>query len=61
MIKYINKIGTILIMAAVCMGCSLTDQPVDEDGLLITDRAECFVSNFELLGLTSRPSELRIR
>jgi hypothetical protein len=50
MIKYINKIGTILIMAAVCMGCSLTDQPVDEDGLLITDRAECFVSNFELLG-----------
>jgi len=24
--------------------------PVDEDGLLITDRAECYVSNFELLG-----------
>lgn len=26
------------------------DFPVDEDGLLITDRAECYVSNFELLG-----------
>ncbi|SJN46658.1 hypothetical protein FM107_14710 [Sphingobacterium sp. JB170] len=23
---------------------------MDEDGLLITDRAECYVSNFELLG-----------
>ena len=37
-------------MTAIWMGCSLTDNPVDEDGLLITDRAECFVSNFELLG-----------
>ncbi|MGX5817131.1 hypothetical protein ACWKWU_02990 [Chitinophaga lutea] len=26
------------------------DLPVDEDGLLITDRAECYVSNFDLLG-----------
>jgi hypothetical protein len=25
------------------------DFPIDEDGLLITDRAECYVSNFELL------------
>ena len=24
--------------------------PVDEDGLLITQRAECYVGNFELLG-----------
>ncbi len=29
---------------------SCTDFPVDEDGLLITDRAECYVSNFDLLG-----------
>jgi hypothetical protein len=29
-------------------GCS--EFPVDEDGLLITERAECYVSNFELLG-----------
>ena len=26
------------------------DFPVDDDGLLITPRAECYVSNFELLG-----------
>lgn len=24
--------------------------PIDEDGLMITDRNECYVSNFELLG-----------
>lgn len=48
--KYINKIGVLLLATAVWMGCSLTDNPVDEDGLLITDRSECFVSNFELLG-----------
>lgn len=29
-------------------GC--TEFPIDEDGLLITERAECYVSNFELLG-----------
>lgn len=48
--KYINKIGAMLLITGIGMGCSLTDNPVDEDGLLITDRAECFVSNFELLG-----------
>ncbi len=26
------------------------DFPVDEDGLLITTRSQCYVSNFELLG-----------
>jgi hypothetical protein len=26
------------------------DFPIDDDGLLITPRAECYVSNFELLG-----------
>ena len=31
-------------------GCS-KDYPVDEDGLLITQRAQCYVSNFELLGV----------
>lgn len=30
-------------------GCG-DDYPVDEDGLLITDRMECYVSSFELLG-----------
>jgi hypothetical protein len=32
------------------LGCKKDDFPVDEDGLLITTRAECYVSNFELLG-----------
>jgi len=27
-----------------------TDFPVDEDGLLITTRGQCYVGNFELLG-----------
>jgi hypothetical protein len=42
--KYIIVIMVILSWA----GCS--EFPVDEDGLLITERAECYVSNFELLG-----------
>ena len=36
----------ILISAARCSN----DFPIDEDGLLITSRAQCYVSNFELLG-----------
>lgn len=31
------------------IGCK-KDDPVDEDGLLITTRTDCYVSNFELLG-----------
>lgn len=37
--------------------------PVDDDGLLITSRTECYVSNFELLGTdhqTVRASEVII-
>lgn len=49
MVKY-SKIAIALLLASlVWVGCS-PDFPVDEDGLLITERAECFVSNFELLG-----------
>lgn len=36
------------LMASV-LSCS-KDHPVDGDGLLITPRQECYVSNFELLG-----------
>ena len=39
----------ILLGAVVWTACK-KDYPVDEDGLLITGRAECYVSNFELLG-----------
>jgi hypothetical protein len=37
------------LMFSLFAGCT-KDFPVDEDGLLITFRKECFVSNFELLG-----------
>jgi hypothetical protein len=37
-------------MALIAWSACNKDLPVDEDGLLITDRAECYVSNFELLG-----------
>lgn len=46
--KYkILSLGVVLATIA-WFGC--TDFPVDEDGLLITDRAECYVSNFDLYG-----------
>jgi hypothetical protein len=34
----------------LCVFTGCYDYPVDEDGLLITERSECYVSNFELLG-----------
>ena len=40
-------ISTLIIISA--LACK-KDHPVDEDGLLITPRQECYVSNFELLG-----------
>jgi hypothetical protein len=47
--NYIKITGAFLIAALIIAGCK-KDYPVDEDGLLITTRAECSVSNFELLG-----------
>jgi len=38
-----------ITIAFISFGCSKYT-PIDEDGLLITERQECFVSNFELLG-----------
>ena len=40
-------IGILILLNAT--SCK-KDFPVDDDGLLITPRAECYVSNFELLG-----------
>ncbi|AEW01487.1 hypothetical protein A4D02_05710 [Niastella koreensis] len=40
-------ISTLIILSV--FSCS-KDHPVDGDGLLITTRQECYVSNFELLG-----------
>lgn len=47
--NYIKITGGFLIAAFVIAACK-KDYPIDEDGLLITTRAECYVSNFELLG-----------
>ena len=47
--KYIITCIAITLVAFSWVSC--TDFPVDEDGLLITTRGECYVSNFELLGV----------
>jgi hypothetical protein len=47
--KYIRTTVALLIVLTVGVRCS-EDFPVDEDGLLITSRGQCYVSNFELLG-----------
>ena len=48
-IKYILIPATLLMLAFVWSACN-KNAPVDDDGLLITTRSECYVSNFELLG-----------
>ena len=47
--KYFSIAGTLLLATCLFLSCE-KEYPVDEDGLLITTRTECFVSNFELLG-----------
>lgn len=38
-----------ILVLFVIVSCK-KDYPIDKDGLLITNRADCYVSNFELLG-----------
>ena len=47
--NYIKMALAVLVVSVASFACS-KDNPVDEDGLLITSREECYVSNFELLG-----------
>jgi hypothetical protein len=47
--KYFTITCTLLLATCIFLSCN-KDFPVDEDGLLITTRAECYVSSFELLG-----------
>lgn len=49
MAKYFKITLSILMISSIIISCK-KDSVVDEDGLLITFRQECFVSNFELLG-----------
>ena len=47
--KYIKILVICLLVPFVWTGCK-KEYPIDEDGLLITNRGECYVSNFEILG-----------
>lgn len=48
MVKYIKLMST-LFFTLTLVACK-DDFPIDEDGLLITTRTQCYVSNFEMLG-----------
>jgi hypothetical protein len=47
--KHINITLALFLLAFTWAACK-KDYPIDEDGLLISARAECYVSSFELLG-----------
>jgi len=40
-----------LLIFVLYAGSGCHNYPIDEDGLIITERPECYVSNFELLGV----------
>jgi hypothetical protein len=46
---YFKTILALLVLLWAGVSCS-PDFPIDEDGLLITSRGQCYVSSFELLG-----------
>lgn len=48
--RYLIITFTLLLSLLASVGCT-KDFPVDEDGLLITTRGQCYVSSFELLGV----------
>ncbi|MBA4139445.1 MAG: hypothetical protein H0X70_02910 [Segetibacter sp.] len=54
MAKYF-KIAFSLFLVTVALAACKKDFPVDEDGLLITGRQECYVSNFEIVGTDFQP------
>lgn len=47
--RYISFIPFLFLVVSLAIRCS-ENFPIDEDGLLITERTDCYVSNFELLG-----------
>ncbi|MFT2010512.1 hypothetical protein ACMA1I_17690 [Pontibacter sp. 13R65] len=47
--RFIKVLTLCMLFPLVWVSCK-DDFPIDEDGLLITKRAQCYVSNFELLG-----------
>ncbi|MBR1576110.1 MAG: hypothetical protein IJ654_06660 [Bacteroidales bacterium] len=49
--KKLSNISILFLLLAGLTGAMISCEkfPVDEDGLLITERGECYVSNFQLL------------
>src|SRR5690606_14656494 len=52
--KRTNKALFILIAIGALFGSCAKDFPIDEKGLLITERSECYMSNVDLLGSDHR-------
>lgn len=46
--KFVFIILTVFSLVPVICGC--TEFPIDEDGLLITDREDCYISSMDLVG-----------
>ncbi len=49
--KKYNIIKCLICILVPIIWTTCSDYPVDEDGLLVTTRSECYVSNFDLLGV----------
>jgi hypothetical protein len=47
--RYMKIMCAVVLTTMALIACK-EDFPVDEDGLLITTRTQCYVSSFELLG-----------
>ena len=47
--KYLKTTLALILLLLAGVRCA-EEFPIDEDGLLITTRGQCYVSNFELLG-----------
>lgn len=52
--KRTNRALFILVGVVLLFSSCAKDFPVDEKGLLITERSECYMSNFDLLGSDHR-------
>lgn len=50
LVKHTTMKKYLLILFAVAGLLTSCEAPIDEDGLLITSRSECYVSSFDLLG-----------
>ncbi len=52
-LNYYSTLAVLILSSLFLISCE-DNLPVDEDGLIITGRRECYVSNFELLGVDYR-------